>query len=69
MWYNENMEKTKEADGRHCPKCGNKKNRMNYGRNRSGTQRCKCNDCSHTYTLNPKSRAYPEEIREQAIKT
>ena len=63
------MRKAKEVEGRQCPECQSEKNQTNYGKNRSGTQRCKCNECGHTYTLNPKSRAYPEEVREQAIKT
>lgn len=63
------MRKAKEVEGRQCPKCGSEENQTNYGLNRSGTQRCKCNSCKQTYTLNPKSRAYSQEIREQAIKT
>ena len=42
---------------------------MNHGFNRSGTQRCKCKNCEHTYTMHPKNRAYSEEIRQAAIKT
>jgi len=42
---------------------------MNAGFNRSGTQRCVCRDCKYKYTLNGKTREYPEEIRQQAIKT
>lgn len=37
-------------------------------KNRSGSQRCFCNDCKKYYTFNPKTREYSEEIREQAIK-
>jgi len=39
------------------------------GKNRSGTQRCFCNGCKKYYTLEPKVREIPEEIRQQAIKT
>jgi transposase-like protein len=56
-------------EGRRCPKCGNEENQVNFGKNRSGTQRCRCKDCKATYTLDPKERAYSEEVREQAIKT
>lgn len=42
---------------------------MNFGKNKSGTQRCKCKGCNITYTLEPKSIAYPEEVRNEAIKT
>ncbi|MCL1843356.1 MAG: helix-turn-helix domain-containing protein [Defluviitaleaceae bacterium] len=62
------MKTIKNAEGRSCPQCGNTENQSNFGKNRSGTQRCKCNDCGKTYTLNPKTRAIPEEVRQQAIK-
>lgn len=62
------MRKAKEVEGRKCPYCESEDNQVNYGKNESGTQRCKCNKCNHTYTLNPKSHAYPEEVKEQAIK-
>ena len=63
------MRKAKEVEGRRRPECQSERNQTNYGKNRSGTQRCKCNECGHTYTLNPKNRAYPDEVRNQAIKT
>ena len=63
------MKTAKKVEGRYCPNCGNTDNQSNFGKNRSGTQRCKCNDCGKTYTLNPKTRALPEEVRQQAIKT
>ena len=63
------MRKVKEVEGRRRPECQSERNQTNYGKNRSGTQRCKCNECGHTYTLNPKNRAYPDEVRNQAIKT
>ena len=69
MWYNKYMEKTKREERQLCPVCQSEEGQMKYGKNRSGTQRIKCRKCDTTYTLNPKSRAYPEEIREQAIKT
>jgi len=55
--------------GRKCPKCENADNQSKFGLNKSGTQRCKCNECGKTYTLEPKNRAYSEEVRERAIKT
>ena len=63
------MRKAREVEGRVCPMCGSEANQTNYGKNRSGTQRCKCNLRNHTYTLEPKSHAYTEEVREKAIKT
>jgi transposase-like protein len=63
------MRKTRIIEGRSCPECGSVENQANYGYNRSGTQRCKCKECNQTYTLQPKNRAYSEEIRKAAIKT
>jgi len=63
------MKKLKIIEGRICPKCESKENQMNHGFNRSGTQRCKCKNCKATYTMEPKTRAYSEEVRQAAIKT
>ena len=63
------MRKQSVDEERRCPKCGRIENQVKCGRNRSGTQRCKCKECGILYTLEPKSRAYPEEVRRQAIKT
>ncbi|MCC8169402.1 MAG: hypothetical protein LIO59_03395 [Oscillospiraceae bacterium] len=63
------MRIAKEIEGRQCPECGETKNQVNAGKNRSGTQRCFCKDCKKYYTLNPKTREYPEDVRRQAIKT
>ena len=62
------MKVAKEKEGRMCPKCGQKIGQMNNGRNRSGTQRRICSGCNASYTVEPKCRAYPETIREIAIK-
>ena len=55
-------------EARRCPECGRKEKQVNAGRNRSGTQRCFCNECKKYYTLNPKTREYSAQIREQALK-
>jgi len=55
-------------EARRCPKCGKSENQVNAGKNRSGTQRCFCSDCKKYYTLNPKTREYPAEIKQQALK-
>ena len=34
-----------------------------------GNQSCKCKECGKVYTIDPKHRAYPEEVRKQAMKT
>ena len=63
------MKKGRIEAERSCPKCGREDNQINAGYNRSGTQRCVCKICNHKYTLNPKTREYPEEVKTQAIKT
>ena len=62
------MKTTKIIEGLECPKCDGKKNQIRDGKNRSGTQRCKCKECNITYTLAPKTKAYSEEERKRAIK-
>ena len=41
---------------------------MNNGKNKSGTQQVICWVCKKTYTEEPKTRAYPDEVRERALK-
>ena len=62
------MRKIKIIEGRNCPNCGGNSNQVNAGYNKSGTQRCLCKVCNKFYTINPKVRAYSEEIRDLAIK-
>lgn len=63
------MKKTVEITDRNCPHCKISENQVKAGKNRSGTQRCFCKNCKKYYTLDPKIRAIPEEMRKQAIKT
>lgn len=63
------MREAKEIAGKKCPNCGRTEKHVNAGKNRSGTQRCFCNECKKYYTIDPKTREYTEEIRQQAIKT
>jgi transposase-like protein len=63
------MRKQTVDEKRRCPKCGKTDHQIRAGYNRSGTQRCACKDCKQKYTLEGKRRAYPEEVRAQAIKT
>ena len=44
-----------------CPHCGNIKDVIRFGYNRSGTPRCRCGACSRTFTLSPRSRALSPE--------
>ena len=62
------MRKQSIDENRRCPQCGQVTDQINCGKNRSGTQRCKCKICNVHYTLEPKRHAYPEAVREQAIK-
>ena len=54
---------------KQCPQCKAKEGQMKNGKNRSGTQSYLCRQCKKSYTLEPKRNAYPEEVREMAIKT
>ena len=63
------MKKVKEIAGGNCRYCENIEKQVKAGKNRSGTQRCFCNNCKKYYTLDPKTREIPEEIRRQAMKT
>ena len=49
-----------------CPHCGNTKDVIGFGTNRSGTARCRCHGCQRTFTLSPKSRALSSQ-KEAAI--
>jgi transposase-like protein len=63
------MRTSKIIEGRSCPHCSSAEKQTNVGFNKSGTQRCRCNCCGKYYTLNPKERAYSEEVRQNAIRT
>jgi len=62
------MKKERVDEKRGCPKCGQVENQIKAGYNQSGTQRCVRKGCNHKYTLNGKTREYPEEIRKQALR-
>ncbi|MCL2023830.1 MAG: hypothetical protein FWG82_06605 [Oscillospiraceae bacterium] len=62
------MKKTTINEARRCPECGKAENQVNAGKNRSGTQRCFCNDCKKYYTLDPKTHEIPKETKKQAVK-
>ena len=49
-----------------CPHCGNSKDVIRFGYNRSGTARCRCLACTRTFTPQPKSRRLTAE-KEAAI--
>jgi len=63
------MKKQTIDPNRLCPKCNSAENQVNAGFNKSGTQRCLCRFCNYKYTQGGKTREYPEEVKQQAIKT
>lgn len=63
------MRKASVDENKKCPQCGSIEQQIKNGFNDSGTQRCKCKICGIRYTIDPKRVAYPEEIKQAAIKT
>ena len=51
-----------------CPKCGSSHKQVKSGFTPSHSQRVTCGSCKKSYTHNPKSHAFPQEVRELAIK-
>jgi transposase-like protein len=51
-----------------CPYCENESNQIKFGKNRSGTQKYRCNACRRHYTPEPREHGYPEELRLQAVR-
>jgi transposase-like protein len=62
------MKKETRNENCRCPKCGKVEKQIKAGYNRSGTQRCVCKSCKHKYTLNAKTREYPKEVKEEAMR-
>jgi transposase-like protein len=61
------MRKITVTEDKKCPRCEKIENQIKTGRNRSGTQRCKCKECGASYTIDPKKTKYSEEIQSEAI--
>ncbi len=57
-----------ETEKKGCPKCGSEKGQHKKGYTSAGSQRMYCNGCGHKYTPRPKSRAYSEEKRKEALR-
>lgn len=62
------MRKTTVDEKKKCPKCGRIEHQIKVGYNDSGTQRYKCKICEIRYMIDPKKIAYPEEVKQAAIK-
>jgi transposase-like protein len=50
-----------------CPYCGNTKDVIKFGTNRSGTARSRCRGCGKTFTPHPHSRAMTPQKQEQIL--
>ena len=50
-----------------CPHCQQSENQVKAGRNRSGSQRVKCQHCQKRYTPEAARNGYHDEIRHRAI--
>jgi transposase-like protein len=63
------MKKKTRGEDKCCPHCGNTTEQTKQGFTSAGSQRYKCHKCGKKYTPRPKTNAYSEEVRENAIKT
>jgi transposase-like protein len=52
---------------RKCPNCGSEEKQHKQGFTPYGTQRMRCTICGKQYSVNPKIRGCPEEIKRKAI--
>jgi transposase-like protein len=51
-----------------CPYCQSTNRQVKAGKNPSGSQRWKCQQCKRRYTPEPNEIGYPEEMRLQALR-
>ena len=51
-----------------CPNCKKTTHQVKAGKSKKGSQRHKCQHCKVRYTLEPKERGYPDELRLQAVR-
>jgi len=51
-----------------CPYCHAQDRQVKNGRNASGSQRWKCQQCRRKYTPKPREHGYPDSLRQQAVK-
>lgn len=50
-----------------CPYCQANERQVKAGRNKSGSQRWRCQVCRRRYTPEPSRRGCPEAVRQQAV--
>ena len=48
-----------------CPVCHNNAHIIKFGKNRSGSERCRCKACGKTFTPSPNSRALTDDKEAQ----
>ncbi len=49
------MSRTAKIDENiYCPKCGKHEHQVKHGKNKSGSQKYRCNDCGMDYTPEPR---------------
>ncbi len=51
-----------------CPRCKTVQRQVKNGKNGSGSQKYRCNECGAVYTPEPKANGYPAETRLLAIR-
>lgn len=51
-----------------CPYCQSTERQVKAGKNSSGSQRIKCQQCQRKYTRDPNEIGYPADLRLQAVK-
>src|SRR5262245_1946114 len=51
----------------NCPRCTSTERQVKNGRNPSGSQRYRCQNCGRVYTREPKPLGYEEGLRDQAV--
>jgi transposase-like protein len=55
-------------DTPRCPQCGSSAKVRKWGRNRAGTQRCRCLACRRYFTPTPKERGHGAAVHERAVR-
>ena len=51
-----------------CPKCKETSKQIKAGKNKSGSQRWRCQYCQKNYTPEPNERGYSNELKTQALR-
>ena len=57
-----------EIDRPKCPKCGKGERVVKAGRNRTGSQRMRCQSCRRYFTPSPKPMGYDDATKQLAVR-